>query len=119
MLWLGIKFWGIIGVALAWVLRIGIDMGLLFWMSYRLMPASPEKNLRPGRTFYLGLGVLLAAAVWLAREPDLLAKIMLLPVIIAGLAGLAWRYFLDDEEKGLVCSAKDKLMQYVAGDLKV
>jgi O-antigen/teichoic acid export membrane protein len=33
LLWTGLQFWGVIGAAVAWSLRVGIDAGLLFWLS--------------------------------------------------------------------------------------
>jgi len=35
------------------------------------------------------------------------------------LAGLAWRYFLDGEEKKMIYSAKDKLVKIMVQDMTV
>lgn len=81
LLWVGLYFWGVVGAAAAWSLRVGLDAGLLFWLSgvepRRLRTLAPSGALvaamallvlAPATTtnwqWALASTVLLASAAW-------------------------------------------------------
>lgn len=113
VLWFSIHTIGLIGVALAWVLRVCIDTGLLFWWVHRLLPEKTGGPQRYMTGLFLQSGLLLGAIYILAWTSQLSIKIVFLPVIIGAFAGLSWRYLLDDVEKTQFYLAKAKLLGFL------
>ncbi len=114
VIWVSIHYLGLIGVALAWVLRVGIDCVLLFWWKNRLLSETSRAPLTIRVGLILGASLLLGGAVFLTVAPSFSTKIVGLPFIILGIAFLAWRYLLDAPEKEQIYSTKAKLLKFLA-----
>jgi O-antigen/teichoic acid export membrane protein len=99
-LWLLIKPMGIIGVALAWTIRISLDTSLLFWLARRLFPKPTRLPAAQNKSFfYFGLIGFMAAVSALAQLPSLAGKIIFLPIIIMLFCIWGWRCTLDNAER--------------------
>ncbi len=110
-LWFSIKTMGLIGVALAWVLRASLDAGLLFFWANRLMPERPEGLFFPWRRVLWGVAIIGILAFLLTLMASLPIKIVALPVIIIGFGAGTWRYLLNDAEKEQVFLTKGRLIE--------
>jgi O-antigen/teichoic acid export membrane protein len=98
VLWLFMQWWGIVGAAAAWTLRVGFDAVALFVMSARL-----EKELRPtlkqgALIFALALAVL-ALGSWPA---GIATRIIFTTIVITCFVFLAWRHLLSRDERAFV-----------------
>lgn len=98
-LWILIKPLGIVGVALAWTIRIGMDTSLLFWLARRLFPAQTRFLATHKIGFFGGITGLMAAVSALAWFPSLAGKIIFLPMIFTIFFIWGWRFLLDDAER--------------------
>jgi O-antigen/teichoic acid export membrane protein len=110
-IWFLIKTLGLVGVALAWVLRVVIDAGLLFWCVHRIFPLKMLNfhNLKPGLIIcavVIGAGLCGSLAA-----SNLIQRIILLSAILISFAVMAWGYLLDDKEKAQILLAKGTLFQ--------
>jgi O-antigen/teichoic acid export membrane protein len=110
-IWLLIKTLGLVGVALAWVLRVVIDAGLLFWLAHRILPLKRLEfhNLKPG--LIICAVVACAGLCGALAASNLIQRIILLSAILASFAIMAWGYILDDKEKAQILLAKGALFQ--------
>lgn len=110
-IWFFIKTLGLVGVALAWVLRVAIDAGLLFWCAYRFFPLKIHNfhNLKPG--LIICTVVVCAGLCGSLAASNLIQRIILLSAILISFAVMAWRYLLDDKEKAQILLAKGTLFQ--------
>jgi O-antigen/teichoic acid export membrane protein len=113
-IWLLIHAWGVMGVALAWVVRAGIDCALLFWCKNRLMSETARAPLTIKAGLIFGASLLLGGTVFLTVIPNFPTKIAGLPIIISGIVFLAWRYLMDTPEKEQILSTKAKLLKFLA-----
>lgn len=100
VLWYGLQYWGIVGVAAAWTIRVTVDSLLLFlymWFTKRLSPV-PKKD-RLSRT--VGSALILIASSWLLFEIVAVSAIKLIVwVFVLGAASYtAWRSLLTSEER--------------------
>jgi len=100
ILWWMLDAYGIVGVAVAWVLRVVVDAVFLFAMAHRLLsPASPltlRPVLRPGMAlFVLALGAVI---------PGLAMKSVFLLVMLILFVVLAWFVILATDERNMICS---------------
>ena len=111
--WILIHNFGVLGVALAWVVRNGIDSALLFWCKKRLIPETTRTPLTIKVGLVAGASLLLGGAIFLAITPRLPTKIVGLPIIILGIVFLAWRYLLDTLEKERILLTKAKLLKFL------
>lgn len=55
LLWILVTYLGITGAALAWLMRVLLDAGILFWISHRMLPMNSTRT-----------GSLVAALAWLS-----------------------------------------------------
>ncbi|MDD3579948.1 MAG: flippase [Desulfobacca sp.] len=120
VLWFAIHTLGLIGVALAWVLRVSLDAGVLFCWVRRLQPEKTGSPRRLKIGLWLPAGLLLGATYFLALTPHNTLKIVFFPVIIAIFTVLAWLYILDNLEKTQFFIIKAKLVRFLlyrGGDL--
>lgn len=110
LLWVLIHQLGLLGVALAWVLRVGIDTSCLFWLSSRLLPAKATGsfNFRGGLIGATALFVI--ASYFLAMVPNLGVKIIFLSLILCFFGFLSWRFLLNDSEKAQVGSVNSRMV---------
>ncbi|WP_029893580.1 polysaccharide biosynthesis C-terminal domain-containing protein [Desulfohalovibrio reitneri] len=91
------------GVALAWVLRVGLDAGLLFYFSRRLEGFSFRETARlGGRRTGLLLGAGLACAWALSSWPDIgaAARVALAAALVLACAAAALAWCLTPDERG-------------------
>lgn len=114
VIWLLIHNLGILGVALAWVVRACIDSALLFWCKNRLMSVTIRTPLTIKVGLIVGVSLILGGTVFLTITPGFSTKITGLPVIISGIVFLSWRYLLDTMEKEQILSIKDRLLKFLA-----
>lgn len=113
LIWLSIIYLGLLGVALTWLLRAIATTAVVFWMSHRLMSVNTQILVGKKLGFILGATILVIGVLFLAIMPNLTAKIILLPVILIGLGMLAWRYVLDELDKGQFYLIKAKLFKFL------
>ena len=99
ILWWMLTHFGIEGAAIAWLLRVSVDMVVLFFMAHRLMPCA---GFLSRLSVYLGvalfallLGVLLHGAMWKG------VYILTAPAIFAI---TAWSVILSPEERAFARS---------------
>lgn len=119
-LWIFTKPLGIIGVALAWTIRIGLDTSLLFWLVRRLFPGQ-SRSLADWRTgfFYLGLFGLVATVSAVALLPSLTGKIIFLPIIIMLFLISCWWVLLDNGEREEAFSLLGRFRRLFFGKIKI
>jgi O-antigen/teichoic acid export membrane protein len=110
VLWVFIHSWGLIGVALAWVLRVGIDSALLIWWKNRLLAATARAPITVEGRLILGGILLLGGAIFITITPSVPIKVSGLSFIILGIGFLAWQHLLDDQEKEQISFLKAKLL---------
>ncbi|KAB0670424.1 flippase [Oryzomonas sagensis] len=90
---------GIVGAAVAWLLRVAVDAVLLFRFAHHAMPSTDR---RIGRSIVTTVGVaaLLILSLCLATIlHDLMLKLLLAVVFISALLAFFWCVSLDAEEK--------------------
>ncbi|MEJ2071325.1 MAG: polysaccharide biosynthesis C-terminal domain-containing protein [Syntrophobacterales bacterium] len=109
LIYFSLKYYGIIGLALAWLVRITIDNGLIFWLARLLMPGEIEKPHVNKISIFLWSGTLIFATYFLALDVNLLRKIIFTPIIVLLFLGMVWRYFLNDSDKEIFSFLKQKL----------
>lgn len=104
VLWVLVRRYGITGAAMAWTLRVALDFGLLFALGRRLLRAPA----REPRKVVAGL----AAAVGLSGLALLPASVGLQAAVLAGGTAaygvLAWRFWLNAQEKAFVLQHLDR-----------
>jgi O-antigen/teichoic acid export membrane protein len=89
---------GLIGVAIAWTLRIVLDTVVLCWMTRDLIPDARRAVLRIGAT----LAILVAAVCGVAAPPSVVTRIILSALLAAAIAPIAWRSGLRPRERDLI-----------------
>lgn len=113
LLWFSIVSLGLLGAALVWVFRATATTAAVFWMKHRLMSVETKTNIDYKIGFVLGSGVLVIIVFFLATISSLITKIVFLPIVLIGLGVLAWRYVLDELDKGQICLIKTKLCKLI------
>jgi len=104
MAWLLIIKMGITGAALAWALRMGYAVPILFAISFRLVRISPLTFSKRGLLrSVLGMLALVVATMLVALlERRLLAQIIFVGVLAVLYGLVVWGYVLDDSDKRLL-----------------
>ncbi len=92
-----IHFCGIVGAAIAWAGRVGLDSLLLFGASARFLPGGRAMFFRMFAVMLAAVAVLSVAFLHL----PLMLKIAELPVIFVTFCALAWYRILDPSERRL------------------
>jgi O-antigen/teichoic acid export membrane protein len=95
-IWLFAQWGGLVGVAIAWVVRIGIDAVLLHALALRLLPSS-RKDLR--LIGGVSLAALMAFAVSVAPE-SVAVRLAIVAAACAAFAVVAWLWMLNPAERG-------------------
>ncbi|NOZ51521.1 MAG: flippase [Gammaproteobacteria bacterium] len=100
ILWWLIGDYGIIGAAIAWVLRVAVDTVILFVMAHRLLPTVSPFTRRPVliagmALFVLGLG---------AMVPGLVMKGVYLLLVLLIFAAVSWFILLATDERNMIRS---------------
>ncbi len=99
-LWLLVAGYGMVGVAMAWVVRSTLDAGLLFWYASRTPPIQRRhlgRQLVPllplASAFFLALSVIIS----LTAIP--LIRLLLATLVLAGYSLIVWQRYLTPAEK--------------------
>jgi len=103
ILWWLVGAYGIVGAAMAWVLRVAVDTLLLFVMAHRLVPSvSPASpfTLRP----MLSVGIALLVLTLGAIIPGLAMKGLFLLLVLLIFAVVAWFGILAADERNMIRS---------------
>jgi len=97
-LWVLLHRYGIVGAAVAWLLRAGVDACLLLWATDRILPASrgPVRRLS---SVTLGAACLLVVIVFL---PSLWLRLAYVSVVATLTGWVAWAHLLSPHERSLV-----------------
>jgi O-antigen/teichoic acid export membrane protein len=101
LVWFLIKAWGINGAALAWTLRIGMDVMLLLWAAQRAMTLTKEHLRRTQLPRFLvlcGLYASLFVVAYFVVHP-LLIKSLVAGTLHLLFAGVCWRLIVSPAEK--------------------
>jgi O-antigen/teichoic acid export membrane protein len=96
--YLGAKEFGIIGVALAWMLRVFLDVPILLPLSRRNL----NKIEIPLKGIVLGVVVIAIAGLLSWIEIKVLEKLMIMVVLFGATFVLVWSKLLQDEERGFI-----------------
>jgi O-antigen/teichoic acid export membrane protein len=100
ILWWLLSAYGIIGAAIAWILRVAVDATVLFVMAHRLVPvASPFT-----RQLLLMVGVAFFVLALGALIPGLIMKGLFLLLVLLIFAAITWFVILATDEKDMICS---------------
>ena len=91
----GVKYGGVTGAAIAWVIRVAIDAVLLLYLAYRSLPPR-RKELADILALAGGSLPLLIGAMYL---PTLQVKILFLALSFAIIGLLVWFKFTSPQEK--------------------
>ena len=100
ILWWLLGTYGIVGVAIAWVIRVTVDALLLFIMARRLLAVTHSFEQRTVFVVGLVLFVLVGGAV----VPDLAMKALFLLLVLPLFAVSVWFKVLADDEKNMIRS---------------
>ncbi len=98
ILWWLLNAYGIVGVAIAWVLRVSVDAVILFIIANRLLSISPPyvfKKLRMA-------GIVLFSLTLGALIPDAAIKHLFLVLMLLGFVTIAWFVILTTPEKCII-----------------
>lgn len=99
MLWFFINSMGIVGAAVAWLVRVVIDSSLYFLIFYRLSPVKGGRRPAFKLNILVWAAFMIGGAFVIAMTAGIYLKILL---VIAGLgltAHICWRSFLEEDEK--------------------
>lgn len=109
LLWVLLASYGIVGAAVAWMIRVGLDLVLLYAIGRDLFPAEGgwERKLVGG--FIAAVASL--GGLLLIDNPALLAGAAGVVVLVFGL--LAWWHFIDGEERGFLVDRISRYLRWV------
>ncbi len=97
-LWYLTREYGVTGAAVAWVLRMGLDMVLMFVFAAHFLPEARKETYR-GLLFLVLMSVLCVAS---AIPSELSLKLGVVTLSILGLSVIFWLLVLTEEEKGIL-----------------
>lgn len=100
ILWWLLGTYGIVGAAIAWVLRVAMDSLFLFIVAHKLLSAASPYTLRP----VLMAGMALLSMVLGAVIPELAIKWLFLLLVLLTFAAAAWFIILASDERNMVRS---------------
>ncbi len=95
-MWLAIKFYGINGAALVWLLRMLVDALILFLFSMKIISAHLEFNFKMSYAYIL---VLVSASILPILISSISFKFVFVLVILSAFLIISWKYFLLEEER--------------------
>jgi len=98
ILWWLLGAYGIVGAAIAWVLRVAVDTLSLFIMAQRLLPLVSPFSLRPVFMAGMALCMLVLGAV----IPGLAMKGLFLLLVLILFAAVAWFVILATDERNMI-----------------
>jgi len=100
ILWWLLNTYGIVGVALAWLLRVTVDTAVLFIMANRLVSVVSDLTLR---VFYMA-GIALACFTLGATIPALTVRWLFLLLVLVLFIVSTWFYIFSAYERGKIRS---------------
>lgn len=100
ILWWLLGAYGIVGAAIAWVVRVAVDTLFLFVMAHRLLPSVSPFTLRPVLMAGMALFMLALGAV----IPGLAMKGLFLLLVLLLFAAVAWFAILAADERNMIRS---------------
>ncbi len=100
ILWWLLNAYGIVGVAIAWLLRVAVDTAALFVMADRLLTSVSGFTVR----LFLTAGVALGCLVFGAVVPDLIMRWVFLLLTLAFFVGTTWFFIFGAGERDKVRS---------------
>ncbi|MES9902899.1 MAG: flippase, partial [Sedimenticola sp.] len=100
LLWWLLGAYGIVGAAIAWVIRVSVDALLLFIMARRFLVVTHSFERRTVFVVSLALFVLVGGAV----VPGLVMKVLFLLLVLPLFAVTTWFKILADDEKNMIRS---------------
>jgi O-antigen/teichoic acid export membrane protein len=95
LIFFGIKYLGIKGAAVAWVIRVIVDAGLLLYLAYRLLPKNSDSFTRILALIILSFFVL-TGAMYLS---GLRVKILYIAISLTIMGLVVWFKFITLQEK--------------------
>ena len=98
LLWFLLNAYGIVGAAVAWVVRVAIDTILLFVMSHRLLSAVSSLTMRP--MFMIGVALLVLAVAALISGVVIKGLFLLLVLFI--FVVIVWFVILYADERSMI-----------------
>jgi len=105
LIWGLTQVFGIVGVAMAWVIRVALDAVLLFWFAARSLASSRRNFDYFIKLFLLGIGLYLVLTMLTTATVGLLARIALVIVVMMIYVMIVWCWFLSPEERRAVLSS--------------
>ena len=107
-LYLMLKYYGVEGAALAWLLRMVLDAGLLYWQTHRLI--FDGAKLFPKRFYWMLVTALFLMIFPIAGFP-LKTRLIIYVMAQAIFLATTWSRFLTIQERGLVLKTVDLLQK--------
>lgn len=117
LLWLGVRYLGITGAALAWTARVGLDLLLLTLYAQLTGLLDPQSTAQERLSRILGLTVVPLAMGWLlqALVTSFLLKGAIWGVALGVGAYLVWQKLLTVEERRRVAEYSRGILTFVNG----
>ena len=100
VLWSFLNTYGIVGVALAWLLRVSVDATVQFVMANRMVSIELGQTVR---MFYVA-GIALITLGLGAITPGLTTKLIFLLLILTLFTAITWFYILSTDERDKICN---------------
>jgi O-antigen/teichoic acid export membrane protein len=102
LVWWATSNYGILGTAVVWLLRVGVDACLLFWFANRLLPKDQQ-----GFGFVLVLLPMIAllysvVMVAISGIQSIAAHFVIVLVILVLALAAAWRLWLNQRERSMI-----------------
>ncbi len=98
MLWYFIDAFGIVGAALAWVIRIVIDTTLYFYLFYRLTPVEHEKREYPKFSLLIATGLMMCIAFLINYIENVYLQVGSVILLTLTFLYFGWKRVLIKEE---------------------
>jgi O-antigen/teichoic acid export membrane protein len=95
LLFIGLRYAGIEGAARAWVIRVSIDAGLLFYLVYRWLPEYRKYYVKSCILIVISISILIGSMY----ISGLQVKLLYLVVSLSGLSLLTWFRLITLQEK--------------------
>ena len=98
ILWWLLNAYGIVGVAIAWVLRVAVDTIILFIMANRLLFIAPPYAMRT----LLTAGIVLFSLALGAVISEIAIKGLFLLLMLLTFSVIAWFVIITTQEKSII-----------------
>jgi hypothetical protein len=111
ILWWLLGSYGIVGAAIAWVVRVSADTLFLFAMSHRILPAISPFKVRP----LLVAGVAISVIVLGSMTPTLALKGWYLLLVLVAFIFVTWQLLLTAVERNVVLMRLKSMAAIISG----